>query len=155
MLVRLEIFWDKKTGKQGFVIVRGGSEVKRDVVKSLSGDKKTCILDELKRGLANVRGVVSHEDVLSVVLQDKSMTKWFYTYKTEYKYKDYIETMDKISDTIEELDCKYRFVCLDSYTAKRVVPLAEIEEEKKIGISVLEGMPDEYDVLGKSRKLPS
>ena len=134
-MIKLEIYWDKATKKQGYSIVVDGKPVKEEIIKSTTEDKKLGILSELKRGLLNVKLFVKHEDILMIILQDKLITRWFYTYKAEKKYQKYIDIMDELSDIIEELDCKYRFTCLEEYSTKYKVPVGAIMEEKKYSVA--------------------
>ena len=134
-MIKLEVYWDKSSKKQGYSIIVDGKTVKEEIVKSTTDDKKVGILSELKRGLLNVKTYTKHDDTLMIVLQDKLITKWFYTYKAEKKYQKYLDMMDELSDIIEELDCKYRFTCLEAYLTKTKVPIGDVMEEKKYSVA--------------------
>lgn len=134
-MIKLEVYWDKATKKQGYSVIVDGKTVKEEIIKATSSDKKQGLLEELKRGILNTKGFVNHSDTLMIVLQDKLITRWFYTYKAEKKYQKYLSIMDEISDIIEELDCKYRFICLEDYLTKRKVPAGELSTVKTMNLA--------------------
>lgn len=94
----------------GYVIKKQGKTVAEHT--SIRTDKgrdslKTLQLEEIIDGLAKLRGLVGHEDVLTIEMENRWVYEWLELEREQQKYIQYI---DKVFDILDTLDCKYRFL---------------------------------------------
>lgn len=94
----------------GYVIKKQGKTVAEHT--SIRTDKgrdslKTLQLEEIIDGLAKLRGLVEHEDVLTIEMENRWVYEWLELEREQQKYIQYI---DKVFDILDTLDCKYRFL---------------------------------------------
>lgn len=135
--VKLECYSSEKLGKKGFLIEKEGRVVHSDVSK-MSDDYKRGIFLSLYDGILVVRGMVDHDSMLTIVLQNRNVAEWVLN-RDEYKCSKYSDVSDKVFDLIDELDCKYRIVSMKSYGAQRMVKTEPVRGLETSGIeSVLD-----------------
>ena len=102
---------NKKNGYVfGYVIKKQGKTVAEHT--SIRTDKgreslKTLQLEEIIDGLAKLRGLVEHEDVLTIEIENRWVYEWL---ELEREQQKYIQYTDKVFDILDTLDCKYRFL---------------------------------------------
>ena len=94
----------------GYVIKKQGKTVAEHT--SIRTDKgrdslKTLQLEEIIDGLAKLRGLVEHDDVLTIEMENRWVYEWLELEREQQKYIKYI---DKVFDILDTLDCKYRFL---------------------------------------------
>lgn len=94
----------------GYVIKKQGKTVAEHT--SIRTDKgrdslKTLQLEEIIDGLAKLRGLVEHEDVLTIEIENRWVYEWL---ELEREQQKYIQYTDKVFDILDTLDCKYRFL---------------------------------------------
>lgn len=94
----------------GYVIKKQGKIVAEHA--SIRTDKgrdslKTLQLEEIIDGLAKLRGLVEHEDVLTIEIENRWVYEWL---ELEREQQKYIQYTDKVFDILDTLDCKYRFL---------------------------------------------
>ena len=94
----------------GYVIKKQGKTVAEHT--SIRTDKgreslKTLQLEEIINGLAKLRGLVEHDDVLTIEMENRWVYEWLELEREQQKYIQYI---DKVFDILDTLDCKYRFL---------------------------------------------
>lgn len=94
----------------GYVIKKQGKTVAEHT--SIRTDKgrdslKTLQLEEIIDGLAKLRGLVEHEDVLTIEMENRWVYEWL---ELEREQQKYVKYTDKVFDILDTLDCKYRFL---------------------------------------------
>lgn len=94
----------------GYVIKKQGKTVAEHT--SIRTDKerdslKTLQLEEIIDGLAKLRGLVEHDDVLTIEIENRWVYEWL---ELEREQQKYIQHIDKVFDILDTLDCKYRFL---------------------------------------------
>ena len=94
----------------GYVIKKQGKTVAEHT--SIRTDKgrdslKTLQLEEIIDGLAKLRGLVEHEDVLTIEMENRWEYEWL---ELEREQQKYVKYTDKVFDILDTLDCKYRFL---------------------------------------------
>lgn len=94
----------------GYVIKKQGKTVAEHT--SIRTDKgrdslKTLQLEEIIDGLAKLRGLVEHGDVLTIEIENRWVYEWL---ELEREQQKYIQYTDKVFDILDTLDCKYRFL---------------------------------------------
>lgn len=94
----------------GYVIKKQGKTVAEHT--SIKTDKgrdslKTLQLEEIIDGLAKLRGLVEHEDILTIEIENRWVYEWL---ELEREQQKYIQQIDKVFDILDTLDCKYRFL---------------------------------------------
>lgn len=94
----------------GYVIKKQGKTVAEHT--SIRPDKgreslKTLQLEEIIDGLAKLRGLVEHEDVLTIEIENRWVYEWL---ELEREQQKYIQYTDRVFDILDTLDCKYRFL---------------------------------------------
>lgn len=94
----------------GYVIKKQGKTVAEHT--SIRTDKgrdslKTLQLEEIINGLAKLRGLVEHEDILTIEIENRWVYEWL---ELEREQQKYIQQIDKVFDILDTLDCKYRFL---------------------------------------------
>lgn len=121
MNIKLDCYVNRREGKRGYLIEKDGVVLERHLFRcNPVSSMKSLILVNMLEGIKNVRKYVSHEEVLSIVLQNKDVVSWV-TDRNESRYKDHISVMDSIFDTIEELDCRVHILFSSKSGAKRFV----------------------------------
>lgn len=136
MNIKLECYASKTKGRVGYVIEKQGVVLKKNVSSRHIEDLKKGILDAIFLGLCAVRSEVSHDDVLTVVVQNIQTATVLRT-REEGSLKNYVESLDEVYDVIESLDCRYKVVYLEKYTAMYEVLNGEVEKMKLEGIDSL------------------
>lgn len=94
----------------GYVIKKQGKTVAEHT--SIRTDKgrdslKILQLEEIIDGLAKLRGLVEHEDVLTIEIENRWVYEWL---ELEREQQKYIQYTDKVFDILDTLDCKYHFL---------------------------------------------
>lgn len=94
----------------GYVIKKQGKIVAEHT--SIRTDKgrdslKTLQFEEIIDGLAKLRGLVEHADVLTIEMENRWVYEWLELEREQQKYIQYI---DKVFDILDTLDCKYHFL---------------------------------------------
>lgn len=136
--IRLVCTSNNKRG--AFVIYKDGRVASKDSFsipnKGNEAMLKEYVFESVIRGLRNVRGFVSHDDLLLIEVPNNHMAEWLNGSK---EYKGYSKYLDEISDIIDTIDCRYMFAKSDVREAKKL--LDEKISIKVEGVnSVFEGM---------------
>lgn len=138
MNVKLSIFTNRAKERTGYVVYVGGKPVK-NWLKSVSreGAVKDYILESLSKGLSACRGVVSHDDILYIEIQNRDLCSWL---DGKVEYKGYESTLDDAFEALECLDCRYRFLFVKEPVAKRYVEEGKREESGSSLAEAFEGL---------------
>lgn len=126
----------------GYVIKKQGKTVAEHT--SIRTDKgrdslKTLQLEEIIDGLAKLRGLVEHEDVLTIEMENRWVYEWLELEKEQQKYIKYI---DKVFGILDTLDCKYRFLHNETPQVNLLLDRGVQKEKVKLlsSIEMMEGL---------------
>lgn len=126
----------------GYVIKKQGKTVAEHT--SIRTDKgrdslKTLQLEEIIDGLAKLRGLVEHEDVLTIEIENRWVYEWL---ELEREQQKYIQYTDKVFDILDTLDCKYRFLHNETPQVNLLLDKGVQKEKVKLlsSIEMMEGL---------------
>lgn len=126
----------------GYVIKKQGKTVAEHT--SIRTDKgrdslKTLQLEEIIDGLAKLRGLVEHEDVLTIEIENRWVYEWL---ELEREQQKYIQHIDKVFDILDTLDCKYRFLHNETPQVNLLLDKGVQKEKVKLlsSVEMMEGL---------------
>lgn len=126
----------------GYVIKKQGKTVAEHT--SIRTDKgrdslKTLQLEEIINGLAKLRGLVEHEDVLTIEIENRWVYEWL---ELEREQQKYIQYTDKVFDILDTLDCKYRFLHNETPQVNLLLDKGVQKERVKLlsSVEMMEGL---------------
>lgn len=126
----------------GYVIKKQGKTVAEHT--SIRTDKgrdslKTLQLEEIIDGLAKLRGLVDHDDILTIEIENRWVYEWL---KLEREQQKYIQQIDKVFDILDTLDCKYRFLHNETPQVNLLLNKGVQKEKVKLlsSIEMMEGL---------------
>jgi hypothetical protein len=126
----------------GYVIKKQGKTVAEHT--SIRTDKgrdslKTLQLEEIIDGLAKLRGLVEHEDVLTIEIENRWVYEWL---ELEREQQKYIQYTDKVFDILDTLDCKYRFLHNETPQVNLLLDKGVQKERVKLlsSVEMMEGL---------------
>lgn len=126
----------------GYVIKKYGKIVAEHT--SIRTDKgrdslKTLQLEEIIDGLAKLRGLVEHDDVLTIEIENRWVYEWL---ELEREQQNYIKYTDKIFDILDTLDCKYRFLHNETPQVNLLLDNGVQKEKVKLlsSVEMMEGL---------------
>lgn len=126
----------------GYVIKKQGKTVAEHT--SIRTDKgreslKTLQLEEIIDGLAKLRGLVEHEDVLTIEIENRWIYEWL---ELEREQQKYIQYTDKVFDILDTLDCKYRFLHNETPQVNLLLDMGVQKERVKLlsSVEMMEGL---------------
>lgn len=126
----------------GYVIKKQGKTVAEHT--SIRTDKgrdslKTLQLEEIIDGLAKLRGLVEHEDVLTIEIENRWVYEWLELERGQQKY---IQYTDKVFDILDTLDCKYRFLHNETPQVNLLLDRGVQKEKVKLlsSVEMMEGL---------------
>lgn len=126
----------------GYVIKKQGKTVAEHT--SIRTDKgrdslKTLQLEEIIDGLAKLRGLVEHEDVLTIEMENRWVYEWL---ELEREQQKYIQQIDKVFDILDTLDCKYRFLHNETPQVNLLLDKGVQKEKVKLlsSVEMMEGL---------------
>lgn len=134
---------NEKNGYEfGYVIKKQGKIVAEHT--SIRTDKgrdslKTLQLEEIIDGLAKLRGLVEHEDVLTIEIENRWVYEWL---ELEREQQKYIQYTDKVFDILDTLDCKYRFLHNETPQVNLLLDRGVQKERVKLlsSVEMMEGL---------------
>ena len=134
---------NEKNGYEfGYVIKKQGKTVAEHT--SIRTDKgrdslKTLQLEEIIDGLAKLRGLVEHEDVLTIEIENRWVYEWL---ELEREQQKYIQYTDKVFDILDTLDCKYRFLHNETPQVNLLLDMGVQKERVKLlsSVEMMEGL---------------
>lgn len=126
----------------GYVIKKQGKTVAEHT--SIRTDKerdslKTLQLEEIIDGLAKLRGLVEHEDVLTIEIENRWVYEWL---ELEREQQKYIQQIDKVFDILDTLDCKYRFLHNETPRVNLLLDMGVQKERVELlsSVEMMEGL---------------
>lgn len=126
----------------GYVIKKQGKTLAEHT--SIRTDKgrdslKTLQLEEIIDGLAKLRGLVEHEDVLTIEIENRWVYEWLELEREQQKYLQYT---DKVFDILDTLDCKYRFLHNETPQVNLMLDKGVQKEKVKLlsSVEMMEGL---------------
>lgn len=126
----------------GYVIKKQGKTVAEHT--SIRTDKgrdslKTLQLEEIINGLAKLRGLVEHDDVLTIEMENRWVYEWL---ELEREQQKYIKYTDKVFDILDTLDCKYRFLHNETPQVNLLLDRGVQKERVKLlsSVEMMEGL---------------
>lgn len=126
----------------GYVIKKQGKTVAEHT--SIRTDKgrdslKTLQLEEIINGLAKLRGLVEHEDVLTIEIENRWVYEWL---ELEREQQKYIQYTDKVFDILDTLDCRYRFLHNETPQVNLLLDKGVQKEKVKLlsSVEMMEGL---------------
>ena len=134
---------DEKNGYVfGYVIKKQGKTVAEHT--SIRTDKgrdslKILQLEEIIDGLAKLRGLVEHDDVLTIEIENRWVYEWL---ELEREQQKYIQYTDKVFDILDTLDCKYRFLHNETPQVNLLLDRGVQKEKVKLlsSVEMMEGL---------------
>lgn len=126
----------------GYIIKKQGKTVAEHT--SIRTDKgrdnlKTLQLEEIIDGLAKLRGLVEHKDVLTIEMENRWVYEWL---ELEREQQKYIQQIDKVFDILDTLDCKYRFLHNETPQVNLLLDMGVQKERVKLltSVEMMEGL---------------
>lgn len=126
----------------GYIIKKQGKAVAEHT--SIRTDKerdslKTLQLEEIINGLAKLRGLVWHGDVLTIEIENRWVYEWL---ELEREQQKYIKYTDKVFDILDTLDCKYRFLHNETPQVNLLLDMGVQKERVKLlsSVEMMEGL---------------
>ena len=126
----------------GYVIKKQGKTVAEHT--SIRTDKgreslQTLQLEEIIDGLAKLRGLVEHDDVLTIEIENRWVYEWL---ELEREQQKYIKYTDKVFDLLDTLDCKYRFLHNETPQVNLLLDRGVQKERVKLlsSVEMMEGL---------------
>ncbi len=126
----------------GYVIKKQGKTVAEHT--SIRTDKgrdslKTLQLEEIIDGLAKLRGLAGHDDVLTIEIENRWVYEWL---ELEREQQKYIQQIDKVFDILDTLDCKYRFLHNETPQVNLLLDMGVQKERVKLlsSVEMMEGL---------------
>lgn len=126
----------------GYVIKKQGKTVAEHT--SIRTDKgrdslKTLQLEEIIDGLAKLRGLAGHDDVLTIEIENRWVYEWL---ELEREQQKYIQYTDKVFDILDTLDCKYRFLHNETPQVNLLLDRGVQKEKVKLlsSVEMMEGL---------------
>lgn len=126
----------------GYVIKKQGKTVAEHT--SIRTDKgrdslKTLQLEEIIDGLAKLRGLVEHKDVLTIEIGNRWVYEWL---ELEREQQKYIQQIDKVFDILDTLDCKYHFLHNETPQVNLLLDRGVQKEKVKLlsSVEMMEGL---------------
>lgn len=134
MNCRLSCGSNRKIGKIGFTYEVAGKIEKAGVFRTVSSNAKENMLEAIIKGMKACRDSVSHEDLLVIEVQNQHLAQWL---SGEIAYKGYEEYLDRLFDTLESMDCRYKFMYVPKPFALSYISSHDIDKEKMSSMSSL------------------
>lgn len=136
MNLKLSVYCSRPKGVSGFAIYENGRVTDSKVDSVLSDNIKENVLLALTKGLRACRGVVSHDDILYIEIQNQHLCSWL---SGCVEYKGYSSYLDEAFSVLESLDCRYKFMFVGKPTCKALVEEGKAEVK---GMSVENAFSD-------------
>lgn len=127
MNYRLSIYADRVNKKNGYVLLCNGSVISSKVVRFHGDNIKENALSILHTALLASRTVVSHDDVITIEVQNPHLYNWLDGLVDYDGYDDYL---DKVFDVLEMIDCRYKFYFTKTPFAKGYIKSRDFSREK-------------------------
>lgn len=127
-------------GLASCVLEKGGRVVSKEVFQVNKEEKvhlKEYIFESIIKGLKHARKVVEHEDLLLIGVQNVHVAEWLNGQK---EYKGYESYLDRISDILETLDCRYLFSNTGAKKAKNILKEGVPEEKLERATDIFKDM---------------
>lgn len=126
----------------GYVIKKQGKTVAEHTsIRTNKGrdSLKILQLEEIINGLAKLRGLVEHEDVLTIEIENRWVYEWL---ELEREQQKYIQYTDKVFDILDTLDCKYRFLHNETPQVNLLLDMGVQKERVKLlsSVEMMEGL---------------
>lgn len=126
----------------GYVIKKQGKTVAEHTSIRIDTGRdslKTLQLEEIIDGLAKLRGLIEHEDVLTIEIENRWVYEWLELEREQQKYIKYI---DKVFDILDTLDCKYRFLHNETPQVNLLLDKGVQKEKVKLlsSVEMMEGL---------------
>lgn len=138
MNCRLSCGANRKIHKIGFTYEVGGKVIESGVFKTVSTKMKENILEAIIRGMKACRNKIHHEDLLIIEVQNQHLAQWL---SGEITYKGYEDYLDRLFDTLESMDCRYKFSYVAKPYALEYIKTHEISREK---LSSMNSLMEEF-----------
>lgn len=111
MNIKVSSCINRKKGASKVEVSAEGKSLKSQVVRVGSNESpKDVILSMLTKGLRLCRGIVKHEDILYIEVQNRHLCDWLTGAREHIGFSD---GMDGLFEVLESLDCRYRFVFVE------------------------------------------
>lgn len=124
--------------KHGYIIESGGKTLESSVSSiEFAINLKKDLLSVLVKGLRSVKPWLQHDDMLYVEIPNQHLANWL---NGRVEYKDYVEELDKVFEILETIDCRYKFMFVNSPYAREVVKNTKLFLNE--GSSLIESFKD-------------
>lgn len=134
MNCRLSCGANRKAGKIAYTYEIQGIIKKAGVYKIVSTNVKENVLEAIIRGMKGCKDLVSHDDLLIIEVQNQHLAQWL---SGEITYKGYEEYLDRLFDTLESMDCRYKFMYIKHPYALSYLETHKVNKTKMSSISSL------------------
>ena len=115
MVYRVGTYANRVEGNRGYLLEVEGRVVDEKISKFQGDNIKVNALEVILQGIRACRSRVSHEDLVIIEVQNTHLCDWL---SGSVEYKEYSDSLDKIFEVLETLDCRYRFTFNKSPYAK-------------------------------------
>ena len=143
MNIKLDCYVSRPEGKRGYFIERESQILEEHLVKvNRNESMKKLIIENITDGIRHVKNLVAHEDVLSIIIQNRNVAEWIVN-RNESRYRDFVPQIDELFDVLEELDCRYTIVFNSNSMARKFVKNSF--EFDKVAAESIEDVFSEFD----------
>lgn len=116
MNIKISTFADRVNGLVTALVESDGRVLKSRVTEFMGTNIKDNAIEAVTSGLRLVKGIVKHDDLLIVEVQNQHLASWI---SGRVEYKDYDTLLDKLFEVLESIDCRYKVVCVPNSYAKQ------------------------------------
>lgn len=128
MLYKLSTYVSRKLCKGAYLLEVSGIVVEEDVF-SLSSDLTQSIIKGVTRGLRACRYNVKHEDTVCICVQNSKVYNWL---NRAEENPDYMDDLEELYNTLNSLDCMYKFVLDKNSYAKTFLESSEVLSKSRV-----------------------
>lgn len=137
MNIRLSCAANRRGGRLGFTINKGGKCVDSGLYHLVSDNFKVNMLESLYQGILRAKKYVSHEDLLVIEVQNSHLAEWLKCNKNSKGYEGYL---DKVFEVLESTDCRYNFIYVDKPSALKALSRMEFPKVASVGIGFMDSL---------------
>ena len=134
MNYKLSVHADRVSEKDCFILLKEGRVIAEKVSRFFGDSIKENVLQTLYQGFLACRGVLTHDDILVIEIQNRHVHSWL---SGLVDYDEYGAYLDKVFDVLETLDCRYKFFFTDKPFAKQYAKKRNFTREKMSSVADL------------------
>ncbi len=115
MNIKISCFADRTKGFVASTVEVNGNVQKSKVDKFIGTNIKENAIRACINGLQLAKGVVFHDDLLTIEIQNRHLAEWI---AGAVEYKGYTDSLDKLFELLDSIDCRYIVAFVEEPYAK-------------------------------------